>query len=310
MTWFLSKEKSDKIVRRCLDAIRASHLGLKQTQQLMGSINDLAQMCPLLKPHKRSGNEFLAKFGGRKEILRRVPLLLKKDLEVIAKVAESAILGLPIVDKVGQPGMAAITFYTDAAGASFSLTKGQRHYHDNRGKGVACIGGTDLEDIWGWSRLTWPENLLTGQLDESGKYYGSKSTTLEAVGILIPLIAFRDRVAGKEIVFKRDNIAVSWGWRKGYVKNDRAASDILKAARYVAGFLGTTIYKEHVDQMSSELASLADEMSRREKSKVSEQLSALERAVFRPVTGYLVEWLRNPIQAKNLCHELLKDIGL
>ena len=29
MTWFLSKEKSDKIVRRCLDAIRASHLGLK-----------------------------------------------------------------------------------------------------------------------------------------------------------------------------------------------------------------------------------------------------------------------------------------
>ena len=123
MTWFLSKEKADRIVRRCLDTCRASYMGLKQVQQLMGSVNDLAQMCPLLKPHKRSGNEFLARFGGNTEILQKVPTVLKRDLEVIAKVAESAKMGLPIAEKVGQPGLAAIIFYTDAAGAISLLLK-------------------------------------------------------------------------------------------------------------------------------------------------------------------------------------------
>ena len=74
---------------------------------------------------------------------------------------------------------------------------------------MACIGGTSIEDIWGWSRLSWPEKLLMGQVDEKGCSFGSKSTPLEAVGILIPLLAFRKKVAGKEIVFKVDNMAVT-----------------------------------------------------------------------------------------------------
>ena len=144
MTWYLSEEKADKIVRRCLDANRNSHLSLKQVQQLMGSVNDLAQMCPLLKPHKRSGNKFLTKFGGDGNILKMVPDEMRRDLKVIAKVANSARTGLPIAEKIGKPGLAAITFYTDAAGASFTLVNKQRHYHDNEGKGVACIGGTSI----------------------------------------------------------------------------------------------------------------------------------------------------------------------
>ena len=118
---------------------------------------------------------------------------------MIAKVANSARTGLPIAEKIGKPGLAAITFYTDAAGASFSLVNKQRHYHDNEGKGVACIGGTSIEDIWGWSRLSWPEKLLVGQVDEKGCSFGSKSTTLEAVGILIPLQASEKRLQGKKL---------------------------------------------------------------------------------------------------------------
>ena len=54
MKWFLSKEKADKVKRRCLDAIRSQHVDLKQIQKLMGSINDLAQMCPLIKFQKKT----------------------------------------------------------------------------------------------------------------------------------------------------------------------------------------------------------------------------------------------------------------
>ena len=50
----------------------------------MGSVNDLAQMCPLLKFYKRSGNDLIRKFGGNENILIMVPEELKKDLAVIA----------------------------------------------------------------------------------------------------------------------------------------------------------------------------------------------------------------------------------
>ena len=154
LSWFLPKEKADKIIRRCLDAASAAHLDLNQVQKLMGSVNDLAQMCPPLKPHKRSGNRMLAKFGGNDKILCHVSEELKEDLHIIAKVAESARTGLPIADKVGKPGLKAVVFYSDAAGASFTMIRGQRCYHDNVGKGVSCIGGENVESIRGWSRLS------------------------------------------------------------------------------------------------------------------------------------------------------------
>ena len=152
-------------MRRCLDGANAKHLSLLQIQEIMGSVNDLAQMCPLLKSHQRSGNEFMAKFGGDNDLLRAVPIQLRRDLEVVAKVAESAKSGLPIAEIISQPGLAALTFYTDAAGASFTVVGGKRCYHDNDGKGAACIGCTSLEDIWGWTRLSWPDGLLTKQRD-------------------------------------------------------------------------------------------------------------------------------------------------
>ena len=134
-TWHFSDLKADKVVRRCLDGANAKHLSLLQIQKIMGSVNDLAQMCPLLKSHQKSGNEFMAKFGGDNDLLRAVPIQLRRDLEVVAKVAESAKSGLPIAEIISQPGLAALTFYMDAAGASFTVVGGKRCYHDNDQRG-------------------------------------------------------------------------------------------------------------------------------------------------------------------------------
>ena len=308
MTWYLSDEKAEKIVRRCLDGARAGLLDLHQVQKIMGSVNDLAQMCPLLKCHQRSGNEFLAKFGGDRKILKAPPEKMKKDLEVVAKVAESAKSGLPIMEILNRPGLAALIFYSDAAGASFTMVKGKRMLHNNEEKGAACIGGSCLEDIWGWSRLTWPGNLITELRDEKGCWFGSKSTTLESVGILMALIAFPDKIRGKQLVFKVDNSAVMWGWQSGYVKNDETATEILKSIRYLSGCMGTRVFIEHVDRMSNEMASLADELSRRERSKCGERQKALSKAEFREVKGFLLQWLEDPCGQSELCLELLKEM--
>ena len=50
---------------------------------------DLAQMCPLLKFHKREGNVFLTRFGGNESILLVVPQKLKEDLLVLVRWKEN-----------------------------------------------------------------------------------------------------------------------------------------------------------------------------------------------------------------------------
>ena len=45
---------------------------------------------------------------------------------MIEKVCESAKRGLPIASKPGKLGLAALSFYTDAAGASFSTQNGEK----------------------------------------------------------------------------------------------------------------------------------------------------------------------------------------
>ena len=276
-TWNYSQTKADKVVRRCLDGANAKHLSLQQVQEIMGSVNDLAQMCPLLKCHQSSGNAFLSRFGGDSELLRAVPSQLRKDLEVVAKVAESAKSGLPIAEVITQPGLAALEFFTDAAGASFTMAGGKRFFHNNDGKGVASIGGSSIEEIWGWTRLSWPEDLLLKQRDEKGCYFGSKSTSLESIGVLLPFLTFPEVLQNKQVVFRVDNTAVLWGWKTGYVNNDATATEILKCVRYIAGYLGTRVFIEHVGRMSTEMASLADEMSRREISRSDRGWEALYR---------------------------------
>ena len=36
LTWFLAEEKAAKVIRRCLETVRASHVDLKQVEKLMG----------------------------------------------------------------------------------------------------------------------------------------------------------------------------------------------------------------------------------------------------------------------------------
>ena len=169
---------------------------------------------------------------------------------MLAKIADSAKSGLPLMEEPEQPSLSTLVFYTDAAGASYSMFRGEKMFHDNSGRGVACLGGGSLEDIWCWCRLAWPEGLLNEQKDKKGTSFGCKSTTLEAVGMLLPFLAFPEKVRGRNVVFRIDNMAVLFGWYHGFVKNDKSASEILKCIHYLSGINGTVVNVDHVDRVS------------------------------------------------------------
>ena len=63
-----------------------------------------------------------------------------------------------------------------------------------------------------------------------------------------------------------------------------------------------------MDRISTNMAQLADELSRKESSNNAKAAQALSRAEFRPVEGCLVNWLRDPCGKMDLCSELFKEM--
>jgi len=160
MKWYLSKEKSEKIMNRCVQFCGSMHVDLNQTQKVMGSVNDLGQMCPFLKFYKGSGNNLLSRFGTNENILLPVPVQVKEDLMVAARVALTAQYGIPIADRKSMSPLSTLDFRSDAAGAKYVKYNGSYVQVHESMRGVSCIGGTDENSVWIWTRLSWPEKFL------------------------------------------------------------------------------------------------------------------------------------------------------
>ena len=184
----------------------------------------------------------------------------------------------------------------------------EKVYKDQTGRGVCCLGGENTGDIWMGGKITWPEGFLTETKDEKGVDFGSKSTTLEAMGLLIPFLLRPEDITGRHVLFKIDNVAVHYGWDNGYVKNDKTATEVLKCVAYMAGFIGCTVYVEHVPRNSDEMAELVDELSRRKDSKRKQINEILEKIEYKEVESVVKCWLKNPVARGELTRMLTKEI--
>jgi hypothetical protein len=103
-------------------------------------------------------------------------------------------------------------FYSDAVGRYFAMMRGQRvNLNDLQDRGVACVEVESGKVTW-WCSLTWPEYFLNEAVDSKGAYYGSKTTTLETVGVLLPFLTIPEQMCGRNVVFTVDNVAVVFGW--------------------------------------------------------------------------------------------------
>ncbi len=97
--------------------------------------------------------------------------------------------------------------------------------------------------------------LLAGTVeaarDRKGAYYGSKTTTLEAIRMLLPFLTKPENLKGKHMVFRIDNMAVVYGRENKQVKNDLAASIVLRAVHLMAAYLGMYMHVQHIPRCSN-----------------------------------------------------------
>jgi hypothetical protein len=78
----------------------------------------------------------------------------------------------------------------------------------NEWAGVASLGMTESEKgIWFLCRGSWPESVYSA-VDEKGAKLTSKMTTLEEVGLLLPLLTVPGTLAGDHLILGVDNLGV------------------------------------------------------------------------------------------------------
>jgi hypothetical protein len=307
LQWSLGKDKADKFTRRIIDALHMDYISLLQLQQVMGVLNDLTLMCTFMKPYKTSGNKLLHELGTDKEKLVLIPQEFKEDLKKFARVIDTARTGLPIPSRDSMPPLFSKCFYSDAAGSHFAMMRGERvNLNDSQDRGVACVEVTGGEVTW-WCDLTWPDYFLNEARDSKGAHYGSKTTTLEVLGILLPLVSIPEQLCGKHLVFTVDNVAVVFGWDNKVVKFDDTASIMIRAIHLIASYLGCVVHVEHSPRRSSQWEVLVDNLSRKQ-TTLFEDRRLVRNARRSNVQGHLLKWLENPVENWDLPYFLLGEV--
>jgi hypothetical protein len=307
LEWSLNKEKADKFLCRVIDTLHMDYIGLKQLQKVMGVLNDLSLMCSFMKPYKASGYRLLHELGTDEEVM--VPLTdgFKNDLGKFARMIQDARQGLPIAARPSLPPLMAKEFFSDAAGSHFAMAKGRRvNLNEPQDRGVACVEIKAGRVTW-WCSLTWPEYFLNEAMDSKGAHYGSKTTTLETMGILLPFLTIPEEMCGRNVVFTVDNVAVVFGWENRGVKFDESASILMRAIHLIAGYLGCEVHVHHSLRRSSKWEELVDSLSRKSTTTFKER-SMVRDARRSIVRSRVSAWLENPVEDWNLPYVLLGEV--
>jgi hypothetical protein len=116
---------------------------------------------------------------------------------------------------------------------------------------------------------------------------------LESVSLILPFLSFPEKLIGNHIVIEIDNISVIHSWSKKYMKNDPETSLILRSVHVLESFCHCKIYLQHTKRCSTELAKLADALSRTAISTV-QVMQKVQKASFDHPQNAFTDWLKNP----------------
>jgi len=142
--------------------------------------------------------------------------------------------------------------------------------------------------------------------DKKGSRFGSKTATLEALGLLLPFLTAPDLVRGRHVVLKVDNISLVYGWDKRYLKVDEEASILIRSLHLLGCLLECQIRVVHIGRLSDDKATLVDHWTR-----LSTVKSEDEKAVkvgWRKLRGALSKWLVDPATDWSLPVRLAEEV--
>jgi hypothetical protein len=282
LEWRLGSRKIAGILAEVDLMRKAGHSDLKQIEKLAGRLNHFAQMAPFMHLFKRTMNQFLASFAENYEILLPVPEQFQEDLRVWAAIVADSLDWLPIAREVDNPPYGALEFVSDAAGGS-----GNEEW-----VGVASIGLRSEKSFWFLCRGNWPPSVFSYH-DEKGAALAQKMTTLELVGLFLPLLTVPEVVRNRDIILGVDNLGVVFAWENGYAKGDLLASVLIRALGIVAAYLECRVHVRHIPRMTSLASIMADSLTRASTASAEVWSAMVGTASYAPPHS-LWAWLAEP----------------
>jgi hypothetical protein len=308
LSWSIPGKKLlalQRLVHGCLTDIP---LSLLQLQRLLGSLNNFGQMSPFLKAFRHPLILALTEAQTSTVQSARLSRQAIADLQVWANVINASPTGLPIPRRPTEPPLSALSFYSDAAGARFVKSHGRfLPFASPDNRAAVSLSLSPSGPAWFYAYAQWPVSFLLHARDSQDHAYGCKSTTLEAIGLLLPFLCCPSHLANRDIVLFTDNEALVYGWQSRRVRHDVSASIFIRAIHLISAFLNCTVLVRHLPRLSTPTAILADALTRSSTS-LPHHLSAVSAAPPSPVPQILKDWLDFPSEDWSLALNLLSTV--
>ena len=305
MTWSFSEAKADDLLRKIVIFLDRRTTNLLSVQELAGSLEHFGSMAPFTKAFRLPIYLFIRKFKSNNDKQLFIPNSVRSDLAIWANIIAYSKQGLPIHPRPSLPPIQSILCTSDAAGIDLCMTlsdlKGQRF-------GAASIlHSQDQSSVLKVCRVSWPNQMLLQAKDNLGTRLAAKSSTLEAIGVLLPFLSFPAILSGSNVILQVDNMAVVHGWKSRHVAHDIEASIMIRAIHLLSSFIRCRVYIKHTPRLSSPVAILADHLSRSSSTSHSEErlASSLNSPVRSPA---LQNWLQNPVADWALPQTMLREL--
>ncbi len=298
LTWCLPEDKRAKTSEEIVMAKNQQTCSLKQMQTLMGRLNFISSMCPFLNILKLNLNNALSEsmVNGSVTLNREAV----KDLSVWLNFLNHQEKWIPIPHEISAPPLASVNFWSDAAGFPDNAV-----WTSDIGCGV--VGTTvDGNTILGY-QLWWNKHFITRATDKHGKRFGNKTSTLEMIALMLPLLTIPDQLRKCHICIFTDNMSCVFGMKDGYVKNDETASIFVRAAYLIGAFLGSVIHVIHCPRRSSWESEVADNLTRKNTTSFLDK-QIINRYVHRSIPLALTNWMENPSNNWELASDLLNHV--
>jgi hypothetical protein len=301
VSWSLPTEKRNKCVNAIMACLQKDDISVNEFEKLMGRLNDISIMCPFLKCFKFPLFMCLKRAMENNDVVV-LDNVARSDLQIWLRFCCDPEIWIPIAHEYSKHPLSYCYFTSDAAGCADNCDPNLR---------VGCGNvGFDQDGILIFAyQMFWPPEILNTARDLKLSKLGSKTTTLEFLGILLPFIVRPELVANKHVVVKVDNIGCFYGWINRKTSGDIMASILIRALHVISAYLSCIVHVEHLPRKSSWDATVADRLSR-EKTTLKCDVKMLSSFEFKPLPKCLWDWMRNPSEDWTLADKLLQCVML
>ena len=297
LSFCFPKEKKEKVLRLIFKCKAAEKISLKNFQSLMGNLNDLSIMCPFMRVFK------FPLFLCMKECIDDFVTLsniAKDDLNIWIRFLCDSNDYIPICHEYVSPPIACKYFTSDAAGCSSES-------NNSCGLGCGNVGFDHNGIIIFATQLFWPEGILNTVRDMKSSSLGSKTTTLEFLGIILPFLIIPEQLANQNVIVKVDNTGCFFGWINRRAKGDIFASILKSALHLISNYLCCIVHIEHLPRKSTWDALTTDRMSRN-KTTTRHDRALLNSFALPGIPVCLENWMSNPTEDWGLAYRLLVHV--